>query len=94
MAGEVPRKIAAAREPRERFPISGFTKPADWAGSAIADFTYLELVIGRGMDPEQAVRETRRMVKFADEDRGTISGSGLKLFSPNEMDGSAGETAR
>lgn len=81
MSGDLPRKLASARAPEERFPISGFTKTADWAGSAIVDFTYLELVLGREFAPRDAAKQTLRLVKFAGEERaGPISGSGLKLF--------------
>lgn len=84
MSGDIPQQIAAARAPGQaRFPISGFTRPADWAGSAIVDFTYLELVLARGMPPAEAAEQTRKLIKFADEDAGTaIPGSGLKLYVP------------
>lgn len=83
MAGDVPRRIHESRPESSRFPISGFTKPADWAGSAIVDFTYLELVLERGVEPAKAVELTREMVKFASEsDRTAIPGSGLKVFEP------------
>ncbi|MBL8878983.1 MAG: hypothetical protein JNG88_07670 [Phycisphaerales bacterium] len=83
MSGDVPRKIHESRPKSQQFPISGFTKPADWAGSAIVDFTYLELVLERGMAPADAVKTTRDLVKFARENSDTaIPGSGLKVFEP------------
>lgn len=86
MSGNVPQRIAAARAPDERFPISGFTKTADWAGSAIVDFTYLELVLGRDLPPAKAAKQTLKLVKFAGEDtRTVIPGSGLKIYEPGEQ---------
>lgn len=85
LSSDVPAKIAAARPSHERFPISGFSKTADWAGSAIVDFTYLELVIGKNMPPEKAVQATRKMVTFARENsHGAIPGSGLKVYAGPE----------
>lgn len=95
MSGDVPRKLSGARPPAERFPISGFTKTADWAGSAIVDFTYLELVLARGMDPAAAAAETRKLIKFADEDQSTtIAGSGLRVFVPRAAEGASAPTSR
>lgn len=95
MSGDVPARIAAARPAAERFPISGFTKTADWGGSAIVDFTYLELVLGRNIPPAQAGRLTREMVKFAGENSGgPIPGSGLMVYSGEDADALAAERAR
>jgi hypothetical protein len=87
MSGDVPARIAAARPAAARFPISGFSKTADWGGSAIVDFTYLELVIGKNMPPAEAGRLTREMVKFACEDSdGPIPGSGLMVYTGEDAD--------
>jgi hypothetical protein len=83
MAGDIPEKIAAARPPDRRFPISGFARPADWAGSAIVDFTYLELVLGRNLDPREAAAHTKRLIKFADDtEKSPIAGSGFTIYAP------------
>jgi len=65
MAGTIPEKISAAMPPGAQFPISGFTEYVDWAGSAVVDFTYMELVLGRGVPPVRAVEQTRAMLSFA-----------------------------
>lgn len=93
LGGDVPQKISAARTESRRFPISGFTLPADWAGSALVDFTYLELVLGRGLAPFDAVRATREMLTFAKEHSGgPISGSGLSIYDAEEA--AAGKQAK
>jgi hypothetical protein len=87
--GEIPRKIHRAM--REEgvaaadFPISGYVNAADWGGSAIVDFTYLELVLSRGMNPVEAVRQTKRMLTFARESaepNDAIAPAGLVVFEP------------
>jgi hypothetical protein len=55
----------------------------DWAGSALVDFTYLDLVLGRDVAPEQAVRLVREMLGFArppGETQGPIPGTGLTIL--------------
>lgn len=65
LEGDLPRKIRAAAGPDARFPVSGFRRAVDWGSSALVDFTYLDLVLARGVEPEAAVAETRRLVAFA-----------------------------
>lgn len=65
MRGDAPERIAAAMPEGVRFPISGFTEYVDWAGSALVDFTYLEMIFERGLAPVDAVEATRDMLSFA-----------------------------
>lgn len=65
LAGDLVRDVRAAAGPHADFPISGFTVAVDWGGSALVDFTYLDLVLERGFAPADAVEETRRLVTFA-----------------------------
>ena len=80
MAGNAPvdlRKACGAD-----IPVSGFTKVADWAGSAVIDFSYLDLVLSRRMAPKEAVRQIRKNVMFAGEDENldsAIKPAGLKI---------------
>jgi hypothetical protein len=48
-----------------RFPISGYTTSVDWAASAVAEFTYLDLILARGLSPERAAQELPRLLSFA-----------------------------
>lgn len=83
LSGEEPGKLLAAAAPHAPFPISGFRAVADWAGSAIVDFTYLALVLEQDMPPAEALRYTRSAVSFAGppvEGPRPISGSDLALW--------------
>ncbi len=83
LRGEEPGKLLAAAAPHAPFPISGFRAAADWAGSAIVDFTYLSLVLEQDLEPAEALRFTRSAVSFAgppQEGPQPISGSDLVLW--------------
>lgn len=86
LAGDAPDRIRAAAAPTAPFPISGFVESVDWAASAIVDFTYMQLVLEAGLEPEQAVEATRRMLTFANEpgDTGVLPGCDLVVSSPSE----------
>ncbi len=94
MAGDAPARLIRALEGTASFPISGFANAADWGGSAIVDFTYLDLVLEHNMEPRAAVEETRRTVLFArnrdpngpGSKRGPISPSLLTLYEPSLAD--------
>ena len=51
--------------PGATFPISGYTRTADWGGSAVVDFTLLDLIFSHGLSPADAVAKTRQMLSFA-----------------------------
>jgi hypothetical protein len=84
-AGDVPKEIRKELGSRANYPISGFTKMVDWAGSALVDFTYLELLFARQMPPGEAVKQTHKMLSFA-KDSGrngdAIPPVGLVIFEP------------
>ena len=81
MSGEVPneiRKAVGANAP----PVSGFTNFADWAGSAVIDFSYLDLILSRKFKPADAVKAARENILFARETGppgGAIAPAGLKI---------------
>lgn len=63
--GEIPRQIHSMLGESARFPISGYANSADWGGSAVIDFTYLDLILSRHMTPADAAKATRKMLSFA-----------------------------
>ncbi|HKD99745.1 MAG TPA: hypothetical protein VKE69_01945 [Planctomycetota bacterium] len=65
LGGDFASQVRSAAATARPFPISGFTVPVDWAGSAIVDFTYLDMVLERGLAPEKAVEAVRSMLTFA-----------------------------
>ncbi|HEV8607143.1 MAG TPA: hypothetical protein VGQ99_17515 [Tepidisphaeraceae bacterium] len=67
--GDIPRQIHQALGSDARFPISGYANSADWGGSAVIDFTYLDLIFSHNLSPIEAARQTRDMLTFA-RDRG------------------------
>ena len=67
------------------FPISGYTTSVDWAGSAIIEFTYLDMILSRGMTPAQAAEQVLRLLPFAGDaevEGGAIAPAGFRLVTP------------
>jgi hypothetical protein len=86
--GDIPKKIFQSLGDAATFPISGYVNSADWGGSAVVDFTYLDLVLSRGMSPADAVRQTLKMLTFArekGEPGDAISGAGLIFLDPRSV---------
>lgn len=80
MAGTVPQDIRKAS--KLAAPVSGYTRTADWAGSAVIDFAYLDLVLSRQLSPGEAVRQIQENVAFAGEKGkagSAIAPAGLKI---------------
>ncbi len=48
-----------------RFPISGYTTAVDWGASALLEFTYLDLMLNRGLAPREAAMQLRKLVPYA-----------------------------
>lgn len=57
MSGDFPAEIHSRLKGQATFPISGYKTDVAWDASAIADFTYLSLLLIHGMEPEQAARK-------------------------------------
>ena len=47
------------------YPISGYTTSIDWGGSAVLEFGYLDMILGKGMPPQEAARLLPTLIKFA-----------------------------
>lgn len=82
--GDAPKQIYEAVGPAARFPISGYRNSADWAGSAVIDFMYLELVMARGFAPPVAVEQIRQSMTFARDENlsSRIPPAGLVCHEP------------
>lgn len=69
MAGEIPEAINERLGDRETFPhfegVSGYAEPADWMGSALCEFTYFELLIGRGLSAADAAQTLPKVFPLA-----------------------------
>jgi hypothetical protein len=83
--GDIPKQLYAQLGPSATFPISGYANIADWSGSAVIDFTYLDLIFSRNMTPKAAFNQTRRMLTFAGSHHNegdAIAPAGLVMIEP------------
>lgn len=49
---------------RQSFPVSGYTTSVDWGASALLEFTYLDLMLNRGMEPAHAAAALPKLVSY------------------------------
>lgn len=49
---------------KQPFPVSGYTTSVDWGASALLEFTYLDLMLNRGLDPAQAAASLPKLVTY------------------------------
>src|SRR5579871_4861215 len=88
MKGNAAETIARGVEPAGRFPISGYTTTVDWAGSAIIEFAYLDMILMRGMTPAKAAEQLAKVMPFsgANAVRGSVFGNaGFRLLKPEDV---------
>jgi hypothetical protein len=81
--------MVKALEKHAEFPISGYTTAVDWAGSAIIEFTYYDMILVRGMTPEAAAEQVKKLVAFAgdkDVPGAAIPAAGFKFLAPAKAD--------
>ncbi len=67
------------------FPISGYTTSVDWAASAIAEFTYLDMILARGMAPADAAAQLSKLLSFAGDrtfDGSVYPAAGFRMVMP------------
>jgi len=50
---------------KQRYPISGYATSVDWGASAMLEFTYLDLMLNRGLDPAEAAAILPKLVTYA-----------------------------
>jgi len=59
------QKLALAGAP---FPVSGYTTSVDWAESALIEFIFLDMILGKGLAPASAAEQLKLLVRFAGEE--------------------------
>jgi hypothetical protein len=79
-------ELARALQEAVRFPISGYDRNVDWAASALIEFHYLDMVLGRGLLPTDAAEQILRLIAYAGDEN--LSGSpypsaGFRILLPN-----------
>lgn len=84
--GPIPGEIHKALGERATFPISGYKNTADWGGSAVVDFTFLDLMFSKGMTPQDAIAQTRKMLTFAGDGKAgdAVAPCGLVVIEPSK----------
>jgi len=50
---------------KQPYPVSGYTTSVDWGASAMLEFTYLDLMLNRGLDPAEAAATLPKLVTYA-----------------------------
>lgn len=51
-----------------RFPISGYAASVDWAASALIEFTYLDMILSKGLEPNDAAEQVRKLLAFSGDE--------------------------
>lgn len=73
--GKVPAQLRAALPSGRKLPISGYAVAVDWAGSALLEQLYLDLILGRGHSPQEAAALVKKELTCAGDS--SYSGSPL-----------------
>lgn len=71
-----------------RLPLSGYATSVDWAASAIIEFTYLEMILAKGLTPAAAAEQVYRLLPFAGEGEvpgGAYAPAGFRLILPENI---------
>ena len=81
-AGELARALQEA----VRFPISGYDRSVDWAASALIEFHYLDMILGRGLSPTDAAEQVFHLIAYAGDENQPGSpypAAGFRILMPN-----------
>jgi hypothetical protein len=73
-----------------RLPMSGYSTSVNWAASAIIEFTYLEMILNKGMTPAEAAQQLTRLLPFAGAEGvpdGAFPPAGFQLILPDTPSG-------
>lgn len=65
MIGEAGQELRRALPDDRYLAISGYAISVDWSASALIEFLYLDLILGRGMSPARAAEVVLRDLPFA-----------------------------
>jgi hypothetical protein len=60
-AGDFTRRIGKPAP----FPISGYTTSVNWGGSAVLEFSYFDMILAKGMSPEQAAALLPTLIAYS-----------------------------
>ncbi len=77
--------LARALQETVRFPVSGYDRSVDWTASALIEFNYLDMVLGRGVAPTDAARQIHRLIGYAgdkDVPDSPYPAAGFRILTP------------
>jgi hypothetical protein len=79
-------ELARALQESVRFPISGYDRSVDWGASALIEFQYLDMILGRGLTPADAAQKLLGLIAYAGD--ADVVGSpypaaGFRILMPN-----------
>lgn len=80
-AAELSRALAGGAS----FPVSGYRTSVDWAGSAVIEFTYLDMILMRGIKPAAAAEQLGKLLPFSGDrpiPGAAIQAAGFRFVPP------------
>jgi hypothetical protein len=86
--GDFARRVANGAP----FPVSGYTTSVDWGGSAIIEFTYLDLILNKALPPETAAALLPKLVTYAGDravSDSPYAAAGFRFFRAGSIQPSA-----
>lgn len=84
MKGGLAKKIMKLSH--ARFPISGYTTSVDWAGSAVIEFMYFDLVLVKNLPPEAAAKQIAVLMPFSGPcpiEGSILAPAGFRILMPD-----------
>ena len=60
-------ELARRLQESVQVPVSGYDRSVDWGASALVEFHYFDMVLGRGLSPADAARHLLSLVGYAGE---------------------------
>jgi hypothetical protein len=97
MASDAPERMQQNLGPKGvDLPVSGYKTEVDWSASALIEFLYLDLILGRGLDPRAAAEQVLKLAPFSGDQPvpgAVIPSAGFRLLVPEPEAGALREAA-
>ena len=74
MIGDAATQIHGSLPDGRYLAVSGYATSVDWSASALIEFLYLDLILGRGMSPSRAAETVRQELLFAGDTTDSVIG--------------------
>ena len=74
MVADAATQIHGALPEGRYLAVSGYATSVDWSASALIEFLYLDLILGRGMSPSRAAEAVRQELLFAGDTQDSVIG--------------------